>query len=107
VFDCRAPHNPGRYDEYKQMTGLDEPVIRFLEQDGELLTLLDNAYKLVDQSISRYIERGFEHLMVCFGCTGGQHRSVYAAEHMAQHIKNTFGVTVHLHHREQQIEKVL
>ena len=77
VFDCRGTHNPGRYEPYKKLTGLDEPVIRFLEQDGEILTFLEHIYTLADTHTARYIERGFTSLMFSFGCTGGQHRSVY------------------------------
>ena len=107
VFDCRAPHNPGRYEQYKQMTGLDAPVIKFLEDDGEILTFLDSVYKLADAHVARYLERGFTSLMFCFGCTGGQHRSVYSAQHLAEHIHRKFPtVEVRLCHREQGIEKV-
>ncbi len=105
VFDCRALNNPGRYERYTHFTGMDEPVIRFIEEDGEMKPFLEEAYKLVDSSVKRYIERGFQHLMVCFGCTGGQHRSVYAAEKMARHINDTFGVEVRLIHREQNAER--
>ena len=108
VFDCRAPHNPGRYEQYKQMTGLDAPVIKFLENDGEILTFLDSVYKLADAHVARYLERGFTSLMFCFGCTGGQHRSVYSAQHLAEHIHQKFPtVEVRLCHREQGIEQVL
>lgn len=100
VFDCRSTHNPGRYDAYKQLTGLDEPVIRFLEDDGEILTFLDSVYQLADAHVRRYIERGFTSLMFSFGCTGGQHRSVYSAQHLAQHIHDKFGIEVQLCHRE-------
>ena len=106
VFDCRASNNPGKYDRYKPYTGLDQQVIKFIEDDGELLTFLDHAYALVDASVKRYIERGFTNLMVCFGCTGGQHRSVYSAQHMAEHIHKKFNVKVELVHREQNIEQV-
>ena len=106
VFDCRASNNPGKYDRYKPYTGLDEPVIKYLEDDGEILTFLSQAYELVDASVKRYIERGFTNLMVCFGCTGGQHRSVYSAQHMAEHIFKKFNVKVELVHREQNIEQV-
>lgn len=106
VFDCRACNNPGKYDRYKPFTGLEQPVIKFLEDDGEILTFLDHAYALVDASVKRYIERGFSNLMVCFGCTGGQHRSVYSAQHMAEHIHKHFNVKVELVHREQNIEQV-
>ena len=105
VFDCRAVNNPGKYERYKPFTGLDEPVIRFLEEDGEIFPFLNAAYSLVDASVKRYMERGFSNLSVCFGCTGGQHRSVYSAQHMAEHINKKFGVKVELIHREQNIEQ--
>lgn len=107
VFDCRSTHNPGRYEPYKKLTGLDEPVIRFLEDDGEILTFLDSVYKLADAHVQRYIDRGFTDLMFCFGCTGGQHRSVYSAQHLAEHIHEKFGIEVHVCHREQGIEQTL
>ena len=107
VFDCRSTHNPGRYEPYKKLTGLDEPVIRFLEDDGEILEFLSHVYALADKHVARYIQRGFTHLMFCFGCTGGQHRSVYSAQHLAEHIHKKFGVEVHVVHREQNIEQVM
>ncbi|MBP5397233.1 MAG: phosphotransferase [Bacteroidales bacterium] len=108
VFDCRAVHNPGRYEQYKNLCGADEPVIRFLEDNGEIFTFLESAYKLVDAHVERYLQRGFNHLQVSFGCTGGQHRSMYSAEHMAAHLKEKFpSVRVVLRHRERGIEKVL
>ena len=107
VFDCRSTHNPGRYEPYKQLTGLDEPVIRFLEDDGEILTFLDSVYKLADAHVRRYIQRGFTSLMFSFGCTGGQHRSVYSAQHLAEHIHEKFGIEVRICHREQNIVQVL
>ena len=103
VFDCRSTHNPGRYEPYKQLTGLDEPVIRFLEDDGEITTFLESVYKLADTHVECYLERGFTSLMFSFGCTGGQHRSVYSAQHLAEHIHEKFGVEVRLCHREQGI----
>ena len=105
VFDCRAVNNPGKYERYKPFTGLDQPIIKFLEDDGEIFPFLENAYALVDASVKRYMERGFSNLMVCFGCTGGQHRSVYSAQHMAEHLNKKFGVRVELIHREQNIEQ--
>lgn len=105
VFDCRAIHNPGKYERYKSYTGLDQEVIDFLEADGEITTFLEHAYAMVDASVKRYIERDFTSLSVCFGCTGGQHRSVYSAQHMAEHLHKKFGVDVHLIHREQKIER--
>ena len=107
VFDCRSTHNPGRYEPYKKLTGLDEPVIRFLEDDGEILTFLESVYKLADAHVQRYIDRGFTDLMFSFGCTGGQHRSVYSAQHLAEHIHSKFGIEVHVCHREQGIEQTL
>ena len=107
VFDCRSTHNPGRYEPYKQLTGLDEPVIRFLEDDGEILTFLDSVYKLADAHVRRYIQRGFTSLMFSFGCTGGQHRSVYSAQHLAEHIHDKFGIEVRICHREQNITQTL
>lgn len=104
VFDCRSTHNPGRYEPYKQLTGLDQPVIDFLEQDGEICTFLSHVYKLADAHVQRYIERGFTSLMFSFGCTGGRHRSVYSAQHLAEHLHEKFGVEVQLVHREQGIE---
>ncbi len=107
VFDCRSTHNPGKYDEYKSLTGLDQPVIDFLEQDGEILSFLESVYALVDHHVERFIERGFEHLQVAFGCTGGQHRSVYCAEHLAKHLKEKYPVRIHLIHRERGIETIM
>ena len=106
-FDCRSTHNPGRYERYKQLTGLDSPVIQFLEEDGEILPFLEHVYELIDFHVNRYIERNFTHLMICFGCTGGQHRSVYSAQHVAEHLHKRFGVEVHLCHREQGITQIL
>jgi len=107
VFDCRSTHNPGRYEPYKKLTGLDEPVIRFLEDDGEILQFLESVYRLADHHVKRYIQRGFTSLMFSFGCTGGQHRSVYSAQHLAEHLHNKFGVEVIVNHREQNICQVL
>ena len=107
VFDCRSTHNPGRYEPYKKLTGLDEPVIRFLEDDGEILRFLEHVYALADHHVERYMQRGFTSLMFCFGCTGGQHRSVYSAQHLAEHIHNKYGIEVRVCHREQGINQVL
>lgn len=107
VFDCRSTHNPGRYEPYKQLTGLDDPVIRFLEDDGEILEFLKHVYALADTHVERYIKRGFTNLMFSFGCTGGQHRSVYAAQHLAEHINEKYEIEVVVNHREQEIRQVL
>lgn len=103
MFDCRGPHNPGRYEPFKHLTGLDEPVRKFLEEDGEILPFIKECEALVDSSVERYLQRGFSHLSVNFGCTGGQHRSVYAADSMARHLNDKYGVKVNLLHREQNI----
>lgn len=105
VFDCRSTHNPGKYEEYKHLTGLDQPVVDFLEQDGEILTFLESVDKLIDHHVERFLERGFTHLQVSFGCTGGQHRSVYCAEHLAKHLKEKYDVQIELNHRERGIVK--
>ena len=106
VFDCRSSNNPGRYAEYKALTGLDKPVIDFLENDGEIVDFLSHVYEIVDFHVNRFIERGFTNLQICFGCTGGRHRSVYSAQHTAEHIHQKFGVEVILCHREQNITQV-
>ena len=104
VFDCRSIHNPGRYEPYKKLTGRDEPVIRFLEDDGEIIGFLEHAYGVLDPHVETYMKRGFTSLMVSFGCTGGQHRSVYCAEHMAHHLAQKYpGIRVRLIHREQHL----
>ena len=107
VFDCRSVHNPGKYERFKQLTGLDAPVIEFLEEDGEILRFLDHVYALVDAHVERFISRGFTHLQVSFGCTGGQHRSAYSAQHLAEHLVAKYPVKVHLIHRERGIEQWL
>lgn len=105
VFDCRAINNPGKFERYNNFTGLDEPVIQFLEEDGEIVKFLETIYPLVDNHVKRYTDRNFTNLMIAFGCTGGQHRSVYAAQHVAEHIWEKFGVKVVLIHREQNLEQ--
>ena len=105
VFDCRALNNAGKYERYSNVTGLDDSVIKFLEDDGEIIKFLDSIYPLVDSHVKRFMERNFTNLMISFGCTGGQHRSVYAAQHVAEHISKKFGVKVSLTHREQNIEQ--
>lgn len=105
VFDCRAVTNPGRYDQYKPLTGLDAPVKEFLEQGGEIQEFLESVRRIVGHSVRRYMERGFSNLKVSFGCTGGRHRSVYSAQNTAEWISETFGVEVELHHIEQNIHQ--
>ncbi len=100
VFDCRALHNPGRYNEYKMLTGKDEDVINFLEEKSDVEKFLNEAKKLVNRSVANYQERNFTNLMVNFGCTGGQHRSVYCAERMANYLSLKPNLTVELIHTE-------
>lgn len=103
VFDCRSTHNPGRYAPYKKMTGLDQPVIDFLEEDGEISEFLAHVLPLVEHHVEVYMKRGFTDLMISFGCTGGQHRSVYCAQHVAQYLYFKYGISVDLEHCEQKI----
>lgn len=102
VFDCRGLLNPGRFTEYKKVTGRDRSVIDFLEQKTRMQDFLNGVYSVVDISVEDYIRRGFKSLQVNFGCTGGQHRSVYAAEALARHLKNKFKVNIELKHIEQE-----
>jgi len=106
VFDCRGVNNPGKYEYFRQFNGMDKEVIKFLEDDGEILTFLESVYALVDAHVKRFIERKFTHLQVCFGCTGGQHRSVYSAEHLATHLAEKFDIKISVTHRELDIEKM-
>jgi len=102
VFDCRGIENPGRYDDYKEYHGRDKPVIEFLERQTRMQTFLNSIYDLVDISVEEYVKRGFNSLAVNFGCTGGQHRSVYAADALARHLRNKYKVKIELCHREQE-----
>jgi hypothetical protein len=98
VFDCRGILNPGRFTQYKTITGKDKPVIDFLEQQTKMNDFLNSVFDIVDISVEDYIKRDFESLSINFGCTGGQHRSVYAAEQTARHLKNKYKVKVELEH---------
>lgn len=101
VFDMRGILNPGRFDEYKLLSGLDKPVKDFLEQETLMPVFVNSMLSMVDINVEDYIKRGFASLCVNFGCTGGQHRSVYAAEALARHLKNKFKVKVQLEHMNQ------
>ena len=105
AFDCRAIHNPGRYPEYADKTGKDEEVIAFFGKEPEMARYLQGVFALVDQSVEKYMSRGFKHLMVNFGCTGGQHRSVYCAEQLSAHLLDTYKVKVELKHVEQEMKR--
>lgn len=101
VFDCRGILNPGRFEEYKKQTGRDQPVIDFLQSRTRVKEFLAHAKAIVDITVEDYLKRDFEHLMISFGCTGGQHRSVYCADQMARHLREKFGLTVELKHHVQ------
>ena len=101
VFDCRGVLNPGRYDEYKTSHGRDKSVKDFLEQQTKMPEFLNSVFDIVDITVEEYIKRDFESLMVSFGCTGGQHRSVYAADALARHLRNKFKVKIELRHMVQ------
>lgn len=102
VFDCRGILNPGRMPEFKPLTGRDKPVKDFLEQQTRMPEFLNGIYNIVDIAVEDYIRRDFESLSINFGCTGGQHRSVYAADALARHLRNKFHVKIDLHHVEQE-----
>jgi aminoglycoside/choline kinase family phosphotransferase len=100
VFDCRSVPNPGREERFKALTGKDASVIEYLNQQPAAHEFFARATSLVDASVSNYQLRGFKNLMVSFGCTGGQHRSVYFAEQLAKHLNGTKNVQVILRHVE-------
>ncbi len=102
VFDMRGILNPGRIDMYKTQSGLDKPVQDFLEQHTDMPLFLNGVFSVIDISVSEYIKRGFVSLMINFGCTGGQHRSVYAAEALARHLRNKFKVKINLTHTNKE-----
>lgn len=106
IFDCRGIHNPGRYEKFKDKTGKDPEVIDFLRSGREADEFLHNAIQLVEQTIDKYLNREFKNLQIAFGCTGGQHRSVYCAENMAQSLKEKYDdkINVDLSHREQGVK---
>ncbi len=98
VFDCRGILNPGREEAYKRLSGEDESVQNYLEQETEMLSFLKSVYNLIDISIENYLGRNFDSLSINFGCTGGQHRSVYAANAVARHLRNKFGLQPAVQH---------
>ncbi len=105
VFDCRALANPGRYEQYKTSTGKDNDVIEFFSKKQDIRQFVETTTDLVSRSVEKYLERKFTHLFVAYGCTGGQHRSVYCAEALAQNLKKKYDVDVVLRHREQKLKK--
>ena len=104
VFDCRGILNPGRIHEFKTMHGRDKSVIDYLEQRTRMNEFLNSVFDIVDITVEDYIGRGFESLAVSFGCTGGQHRSVYAADALARHLRNKFKVKIELKHCVQDLK---
>jgi aminoglycoside/choline kinase family phosphotransferase len=100
VFDCRVITNPGHLEQYREMNGKHKPVIEYLDQQGDSHEFLSNVFSLVDMTIDKYEERKYTHLLVSFGCTGGHHRSVYCAERLAEHLRESQSVRVTLWHRE-------
>ena len=100
VFDGRNLPNPGREERFKALTGRDTPVIEFLNQQESVHQFLASVFSLVDASVAEYQRRGFKNLMVSFGCTGGQHRSVFLAEQLARRLRERNGMQVELRHRE-------
>ena len=101
VFDCRSLPNPGREQAYKKLTGKDTSVIEYLENETAVHDFVESTSQLVEKSVNTYLSRGFTHLMVCYGCTGGQHRSVYSAEKLAERLGSKYDVTIDLQHNEQ------
>jgi len=98
VFDARSLPNPGREEQFRQLTGKDAAVIAYLDRHESVREFLSHAVSLVDSSVAAYRRRGFSNLMVSFGCTGGQHRSVYLAEQLAKHLRGTAGIEVVVRH---------
>ncbi|SHK31977.1 RapZ C-terminal domain-containing protein [Epilithonimonas mollis] len=102
VFDCRGILNPGRIEEYKSQTGNDAGVQKYLENKTEFPKFFEAVKSILSISIENYLSRGFENLQINFGCTGGQHRSVYSAIKTAQFIREQFPeAEVKIHHDEQ------
>ena len=98
VFDCRAIPNPGRYEKYKSLNGTDKPVQDFMAVQPEAQLFLNETFELIDKTVENYINRGWSDLMVNYGCTGGQHRSVYCAARLSDHLKKKFDINVVLAH---------
>ncbi len=106
MFDCRGLHNPGRYEQYKSLTGRDKPVIDFLRESSTADSFAAGAADLVSETVECYLKRGFDSLQIGFGCTGGRHRSVYCAEFAAHELKRRYpDAVVYLIHREQDISE--
>jgi len=102
VFDCRSLPNPGREAAYKDLTGKDKVVADYLVAQPDTSYFLNNIYNIVDQSVENYLARGFQHLMIGFGCTGGQHRSVYCAEQLSNHLNKKFRMNISPEHLQKE-----
>lgn len=102
VFDCRFIDNPGRIEKFKILSGRDSDVIEFLNNNKQMREFLNNAEEIIKSAVNNYISRNFTDLMVCFGCTGGQHRSVYAAEKLAERFQYLYSksVIIEIHHND-------
>jgi len=101
IFDCRFMHNPGRLEEFKLRTGRETDVIQFIETQTVMIKFLESVFAIVDAAVDNYVERNFSDLLVGFGCTGGQHRSVYASEKLAAHLRAKYpSISIELTHRE-------
>lgn len=105
VFDCRGLNNPGRLLDFKLLNGRNTEVINFLKANSKVDDYMSHIYPLVDSTIETYLKRGFKNLMINFGCTGGQHRSVYCADKMFKYLKNKYDINVYLSHIEQGIKE--
>lgn len=102
VFDCRGILNPGRIEQYKKQTGRDVDVINYLETETRINEFLNHIFNIIDITVEDFLERNFENLSISFGCTGGQHRSVYSADKMAKYLEEKYNLKVVLHHIEQE-----
>lgn len=101
VFDCRFLPNPGRLKEYQNLSGKDLKVIDYLKKYPEVHQAIDQFIQITEQAVNNYIERDFEHLSINFGCTGGQHRSVYCAESLSKHLNDKYTITIELEHTQK------
>ena len=106
VFDCRFIYNPGRKEEFKTLTGKDKVVRDFLDNDSSMQHFLKNVYEIIDSAVDNFTGRDFTSLMVSFGCTGGQHRSVYAAESLNSHLKNKYNGKIGLVLRHMELQSL-
>lgn len=108
IFDCRFMHNPGRFEEFKFKTGKEDDVIQFIETQTVMKNFLEKVYEIIDMSVDNYLERNFSDLLIGFGCTGGQHRSVYASENLARHLHKKYpSISLEITHRELGLTETL